>query len=182
MLYSKSMQFAPLAEDIVFIDTEFTSLDPAIGELLSVGIVKQDGSTLYLELETTAPIDPWVERHVMPQLKQQKISASDAKQQIRAFIGRKMPYAMAYVDNYDNLYLVKLFGVGKLPFKWMTLDFSTVLFMHGVDPAKLLANGSDVKVFYESLGIDFKIYRQHHALDDALLLRDVWQKLIAKIL
>jgi DNA polymerase III epsilon subunit-like protein len=38
-------------KNIVFIDTEFTDLDPYKGELLSVGIVKLSGEELYIEFE-----------------------------------------------------------------------------------------------------------------------------------
>lgn len=165
--------------NLVFIDTEFTSLEPATGEILSLAIVKLTGEELYLELESSAPVDPWVARHIVPTLTGPKVTAAEAKQQIRKFLGRKMPFAVAYVDNYDSLYFVKLFGAGKLPFKWMTIDFASILFANGIDPTKMLATESEAKTFYRSLGLDLSKYTAHHALDDARLLRDVWQRVIA---
>ena len=106
-----------------------------------------------------------------------KLSREEAKHQIKKFLGRKNPFAVAYVDNYDSLYFVKLFGVGKLPFKWMTIDFSSILFAHGIDPTKMLATESDAKQLYRSLGIDLAQYTAHHALDDARLLKDAWTAL-----
>lgn len=175
------MQLQPFEpNNVVFIDTEFTSLDPATGEILSLAIVKLSGEELYLELESSAPVDPWVARHIVPTLTGPKVSLQQAKLRIKKFIGRKMPFAIAYVDNYDSLYFVKLFGVGKLPFKWMTIDFSSILFAHGIDPTKMLASESAAKTFYRSLGIDLTKYQAHHALDDARLLRDVWTRIVAK--
>ena len=169
------MQLSPYeSENLIFIDTEFTSLDPAIGEILSIGIVKLNGDELYLELETDAKPSAWVSKHILPTLQGVKVSKQLAIKQIRQFLGRKNPFAIAYVDNYDSLYAVKLFGEGKLPFKWMTIDFASILFANGINPTKLLATESDAKRFYTSLGINLGAYQQHHALDDARLLRDVW--------
>lgn len=167
--------------NIIFIDTEFTSLDPRVGEILSIGIVKLNGDELYLELEvpTDAPVSAWVKTHILESLTELKVSREEAVRQIRKFLGRRKPFAVAYVDNYDALYAVKLFGEGeKLPFKWMTIDFASILFAAGINPTKLLASESEAKRFYRSLGIDPSAYRQHHALDDARLLRDVWLKLV----
>lgn len=160
--------------NLVFIDTEFTSLDPVVGEILSIAIIKLTGEELYIELETDAVPSNWVKRNILPMLTQPKLDQEETKKAIRKFLGRKDPFAIAFVDNYDSLYAVKLFGEGKLPFKWMTIDFTSILFANGINPTKLLATESDAKKFYTSLGIDLTKYKQHHALDDARLLRDVW--------
>lgn len=174
------MQLTPYEpNNLIFIDTEFTSLDPSVGEILSIGIVKLSGEELYLELESKAVPSKWVEKNILPSLTAPKVTADQAVRQVRKFLGRKKPFAIAYVDNYDALYAVKLFGEGeKIPFKWMTIDFASILFGAGINPTKLLASESDAKVFYRSLGIDPTKYRQHHALDDARLLRDVWLKVV----
>ena len=162
--------------NLIFIDTEFTSLNPATGEILSLGIVKLNGDQLYLELECSATPDAWVTKNIIPMLKETKVSVEDAKLQIQKFIGSVPPFAIAYVDNYDSLYFVKLFGAGKLPFKWLTIDFASILFAHGINPSRAIASESDAKKFYRSLGVDATKFRQHHALDDARLLREVWIK------
>lgn len=41
------------SENIIFFDTEFTHLDVEIGELLSIGLAKNTGEELYLELDYT---------------------------------------------------------------------------------------------------------------------------------
>ncbi|NBU33084.1 hypothetical protein EB118_06435 [bacterium] len=160
--------------NLIFIDTEFTSLDPSIGEILSIAIIKLSGEELYLEVETDAIPSSWVSKHIIPTLSGNPVSKAQAQKQIRQFLGRKNPFAVAFVDNYDSLYAVKLFGEGKLPFKWMTIDFASILFANGIDPTKMLATESGAKTFYRSLGIDLNKYKAHHALDDAKLLRDVW--------
>lgn len=160
--------------NLIFIDTEFTSLDPAVGEILSIAIIKLSGEELYLEIKTDAVPSDWVAKNIIPSLNGWAVSKDKAIKDIRHFLGRKNPFAIAYVDNYDSLYAVKLFGEGKLPFKWMTIDFASILFANGINPTKLLATESDAKKFYTSLGINLSKYKQHHALDDARLLRDVW--------
>ena len=94
-------------------------------------------------------------------------------------MGRTNPFAIAYVYNYDALYIVKIFGEGsKIPFKWMTIDFASILFANGINPTKFLATESGAKTFYKS--IDIEKYQQHHALHDARLLRDVWVKITSQ--
>ncbi len=175
------MQLKPYEPDnLIFIDTEFTSLEPATGQILSLAMIKLTGEELYLELEYDGVVDPWVKRHILPTLTNPKVTVHEACRQIRDFLGPKMPFAVAYVDNYDSLYFVKMFGAGKLPFKWMTIDFSSILFANGINPTKLLATESGAKTFYKSLGIDVTKYQQHYALDDARMIRDVWLAIVKK--
>jgi len=164
-------------KNLIFIDTEFTDLDPYKGELLSIGIVKLNGDELYLELECDAKSTPWVKKHILPSLDGPKFDREDAAVQIREFLGDTQPFAVGFVDNYDVIYLTKIFGAGELPFRWTTVDFASVLFAVGINPVKFLGDQSGSRAFYKKLGINYKNYREHHALDDAKLLRDVWVKL-----
>jgi len=166
-------------ENIVFIDTEFTDLDPYKGEVLSIGIVKLNGDELYIELDQKAEPTEWVKKHIIPTLNNPKLTMDKACEQMCEFLGDSMPFAVCFVDNYDVIYLTKLFGAGKLPFRWMTIDFASILFAIGVNPVKYQLDSSGAKAFYRKLGIDMKKYRQHHALDDAKLLRDVWLKVVS---
>lgn len=166
-------------KNIIFIDTEFTDLDPYKGEILSIGIVKLNGDELYLELESDAKPTDWVKKHIIPTLKEPKISKTEAVNKIEKFLDGKLPFAVGFVDNYDVIYLTKIFGAGKLPFRWMTVDFASILFAIGINPVKLQLDSSGAMSFYKKLGIDMKKYRNHHALDDAKLLRDVWTKIVA---
>ncbi len=163
--------------NIIFIDTEFSDLDPYKGEILSVGIVKLSGEELYLELEYNGESSEWVAKHILPSLKEPKVSREVAEIKIREFLGDTLPFAVGFVDNYDVIYLTKILGAGKLPFRWMTIDLASILFAIGVNPVKFQLDSAGARSFYRKLGIDMKKYRQHHALDDAKLLRDVWIKL-----
>jgi len=46
-----------------FLDTEFNGFG---GALLSAALVPEDGEEFYVTLACADPIEPWVERHVMP--------------------------------------------------------------------------------------------------------------------
>ena len=163
--------------NLIFFDTEFTSLDPYSGEILSIGIVKLSGEELYLELETEAEPTAWVKKHIIPMLNLPKVSRQEAIKAIQTFLGDKNPFAIAFVDNYDTIYLTKLFGEGNLPFRWMTVDMSSILFAIGVNPVKFMPEETGATKFYKKLGIDLRKYKNHHALDDAKLLRDVWLRI-----
>ncbi|MCA9328584.1 3'-5' exoribonuclease [Candidatus Saccharibacteria bacterium] len=173
------MRFEPFErKNIIFIDTEFTDLDPYKGEILSIGIVKLNGEELYIELESNGQASDWVQKHILKMLDGPKFSREQAVEQIQGFLGSSLPFAAAFVDNYDVIYLTKLFGAGNLPFRWMTIDIASVLFAMGINPVKYQLDKEGAKAFYKQLGIDTKKFRHHHALDDARLLREVWLKLI----
>ena len=44
------------SDNIIFLDAEFSTLDPYEGEILSIGLVKLNGDNLYLELEYNGPL------------------------------------------------------------------------------------------------------------------------------
>ena len=48
-----------------FLDTEYNGWG---GALLSLALVPEDGEELYLTLDWDGPLDPWVERNVIPYL------------------------------------------------------------------------------------------------------------------
>ena len=48
-----------------FLDTEYNGWG---GELLSLALVPEHGEELYLTLAWDRPLEPWVERHVVPYL------------------------------------------------------------------------------------------------------------------
>jgi len=166
-------------KNIIFIDTEFSDLDPYKGELLSIGIVKLSGEELYIEFDYDGESNDWVKKNIIPTLTGEKLSREQSAVRIKEFLGDTQPFAVCFVDNYDVIYLTKLFGVGNLPFRWVTIDFATILFTIGINPVKFQLDNSGARSFYKKLGIDMKNYRQHHALDDAKLLRDVWMKVVS---
>ncbi len=170
--------FTPFSDNILFVDTEFTSLDPYKGELLSIGLVKPNGEELYIELEWDGAVDDWVQEHVVPFLAEEKIERGEAIRKLKDFVGNKEPFMVAYVNQFDALYLYKLCGTDGTPFHWIPIDFASVLFSLGMSPESYYHG--DKNNFYQELGIDHTRYREHHALDDAKLLREVYLKLASK--
>lgn len=166
--------FTPFSDNVIFFDTEFSSLDPYVGEILSIGMVKHSGEELYLELEYGGEYSEWVQEHLLDTLTQEKVSREEAQKQVTDFVGDAKPYLVAYVNQFDVIYTYKLFGVDGHPFYWLPIDFAAILFGLGVDPEQYYKNQ---KEFVRSLGIDAEQFTQHHALDDARLLREVYLKL-----
>ncbi len=169
----------PFSENVVFWDTEFSSLDPYKGEILSLAFVKPSGEELYLELEHTAEVDPWVEKNVLPSLTQTKVSKEAAFEQIKNFLGESKPYLVAYVNFFDAVYFYKMIGnkdvTKNYPFHWIFLDFASMLFGLGQNPE--IFSGPNKPKLLAELGIDSSTYKAHNALDDARMLRDVYLRL-----
>lgn len=160
----------PYSDNIIFFDTEFTDLDVKKGELLSIGMIKNTGEELYLELEPDGPIHPWVVDHVLPHLIGNPIPKDEAKEKLRAFVGEGEPYLVAYVNQFDAVYWYQLFGGAKEhPAYWIPIDFASILFGYGYSP-----NSMGKHAFFEELGIDKDKYQLHNALEDARLLRDTY--------
>ena len=155
---------------LIFIDTEFSTLDPYKGEILAIGMVKEDGEELYLELECNAPCNGWVIKNILPTLTQEKVSREVAKKLICDFVGGDQPVMVGFVNQFDTIYLYKLFSSPDTPFFWVPLDFASMLFTRGYDPEDYMGEG---KLFRE-LGVDNKKYQLHNALDDAKLLRETY--------
>lgn len=171
------------SDNIIFFDTEFSTLDPYKGEILSIGMAKMNGEELYLEIEHKGEVSPWVRENLMSFLTQPKVSRREAGIQIKKFAGSTNPYLISYVNEFDAPYLYKLLEVNDmrgnkaLPFHWIILDFASILFTLGRDPSLLVDEKKDI--FLKDLDIDISKYRAHHALDDAKILRDVYLKLIS---
>ncbi len=165
------------SENIIFFDTEFTSLDAEVGELISLGLVKYTGEELYLEVEYTREPHPWVVEHVLPYLTHKKVSREEACRQLTEFLGSSggegKPYLLAYVNQFDAIYWYKLFqSAQEHPAFWIPLDFASILFAEGRDPGSM-----SQEAFFSELGIDKTLYQDHNALSDARLLRDVYLKM-----
>lgn len=157
-------------------DTEFSSLNPYKGEILSIGLVKLNGDEFYCELEYDGEVDKWVKKNIIPTLKGVKLSREEAKKKIRKFIGKKKPYFVGYINQFDAIYWYKLFGTDNHPAFWLPIDFASILFSMGIDPESYMCD--DKNNFYKKIGIDASKYKNHHALDDAKLLREIYLKFI----
>lgn len=178
------MKIKPFSDNILFYDSEFTSLDPYKGEIVSIGLVKPNGESLYVEIEhDPSTADLWVQENILPTLKGDFISRDEAKKKIEEFIGDSHPYLVSYVNQYDVIYWYKLFGKksGKNDqrdeelVQWLPIDFASLLFFCGFNPNKFS------KEQEEFLNMDIKKRKQHNALEDALLLREVYYKFLEKI-
>lgn len=157
------------SNNIVFVDTEFSDLNPYVGEILSIALVKMDGSELYLELEYDGACSAWVKEHILPTLTEKKVTRDVAKAKIRDFLGNASPYLLGFVNQYDDVYLSKLFVDDEKPYNWLPLDLASMLFMRGLDPQAEIS---------PKLGLDSSKYREHHALDDARWIRDAYCALV----
>ncbi|MBI4134942.1 MAG: hypothetical protein HY471_02460 [Candidatus Sungbacteria bacterium] len=174
----------PFSDNLIFWDTEFSTLDPYKGEIISLGMVKMTGEKLYLELEHEGECSQFVEEHVLPHMTGTKVSRESAKQSIIQFLGEGRPFLMSYINVYDAIYLLKLFNPGgestkDAPFHWIFLDFASMLFAVRRDPSVFSGKRTSVLGLTAEFGIDASQYREHHALDDAERLRDIYLKIIA---
>jgi|SRR3989344_3489231 len=172
-------QFKPFSNNIIFFDTEFSSNDLSIGELLSIGVVKMSGEELYIEFKYSGPVSSWVKKYIIPTLKGQKVGKDTAIKKIAKFVGKNKPYLISYVIPYDSVYLHKLFGskdFDKMPFHAWPIDFASVLFSIGLNPDSL--KSANLTKFAKEVGVDVSKYKLHNALDDARLLREVYLKVI----
>ena len=168
------VSFKPFSNNVIFIDTEFSSLDPYRGETLSIGMVKLNGEELYVELEYEGEVDEWVKDNIIPTLTEKKLSRKEAVKKVNDFIGTVESYMVGYVNQYDTIYWYKLFRPDNDPLYWLPIDFASMLFAFGINPESYSSENEDN--FYQEIGIDYSKYRKHHALDDARLLRDVYLK------
>lgn len=166
----------PFSDNIIFFDTEFSSLNPYKGEILSIGLVKLDGSELYLELKYDGPVNDWVKENILPNLNRPKVSREKAREEIIKFVGQAKPYVVGFVPQFDMIYLYKLFAKDDMrmeietPLHWLPIDFASLIFASGKNPEEYLD-------FAKSLGVSQEGYHIHNALDDAKLLREVYMKL-----
>lgn len=169
-------KFAPYSKNIIFLDTEFSCVDPYKGEILSIGLVKLNRDELYLELEYEGYVEPWVKKNIIPTLKDKKVSRNMAVEKVKKFVGNEKPYVVSFVNQFDDVYMHKLFksvSIKDLPFFWLPIDFASILFGMGLDPYSLRDENFLIKI-----GVDTTKYKHtHNALDDARLLREVYLKM-----
>ncbi len=171
MKWQRDILSLPYSERCIFVDTEFTSMDIRVGELLSVGLVRPNGEELYVEIEYTGSVHPWVQEHVLPYLQGNPVSSSNAVEQLRTFVGNDTPYMISYVNQFDAVYWYTLFGSPQAhPCYWIPIDFASILFAHGFDP-----NSMGKHAFFEQIGVQKDTtVQKHHALHDARWLKTVY--------
>ena len=112
---------SPLPTSRIFFDIKFIEDGKTI-DLISIGLIRQDGATLYFE---NAECDydrasPWVRENVLTRLGGQSVQASreSIARNIVEFVGEK-PEFWAYYADYDWVVLCQLFGtMMDLPKGW----------------------------------------------------------------
>jgi hypothetical protein len=164
-------------KNIIFMDGEFATLTPDGVDLISIGLVKPNGEELYLEIEFDGEIDSWVRKNVMPYMKGKKISKEEAVKRIKEFVGKDKPSLIAYVNQFDWMGICRLFDaknpkeiVENVPFHWVPIDFASIMFERGIEPGT-----SPVKLA-KKIGINVTDLKMHNALDDARLLKRIYEK------
>lgn len=143
----------------IWFDMEFIEDGRAI-DPLSIGMVREDGRTLYMQNEDCNQhrANEWVREHVLPKLDKQYDSPRIIREVVREFAGDR-PEFWADYGAYDWVALCQLFGaMVHLPKGWPMFcrDFQQLIDGKSWQPNPI-----------EPL-------RAHHALNDALWLRKQW--------
>ena len=149
----------------IFFDTEFIE-DGAIIDLISIGMVREDGAEYYAEAYECDLlfVSEWVKQNVIPHLRGEKKPRRQIAQEIVEFVGQS-PEFWAYFADYDWVVLCQLYGtMMQLPEGWpkFCLDIKQVAYLMG-DPSLQRPEGGD-----------------HDALADARWNKRIWHELMRK--
>ena len=146
----------------IWFDTEFYDNGKTI-DLISIGMVKANGRTLYLESSDAdlENVSDWIKENVCPRLlgKDQK-SNKEIADIIMDFAGLR-PEFISYYCSYDWVVLCQLYGsMTQLPKGWpmFCVDIKQISYLQG--DFRLLPN-----------------LAAHNALDDALWAKRAWEQL-----
>jgi hypothetical protein len=149
---------------LVFIDTEFTSLDEPY--LISAGLVAADGRELYFEMTGVSPnvCSAFVRQTVLPLLDGPALTPIQAAERISVFLAPCGTSVTLFCDapRYD-VELIRPFLPANLEWKVAVPSFDT-------DTEERAYQGAYEAAFASGL-------RRHHALDDARAARRAWLSL-----
>lgn len=146
----------------IWFDTEFIEDGKTI-DLISIGLVREDGATLYLESRecNLDRASQWVKDNVIVHLTGERWDRAAIASQIKQFAGEK-PEFWAYYADYDWVVLCQLYGT------MMDLPKGWPMFCR------------DLKQLTDDVGRRGRIELpkqtdlEHHALSDAQWTRDAW--------
>jgi hypothetical protein len=141
-------------------DTEFIEDGKTI-ELLSIGIVREDGATFYAEPEEAdhSRASDWVKANVLPHLTGITTPRREIAKDIVDFMGEK-PEIWAYYADYDWVVLCQLFGtMMQLPKGWP---------MYCRDVKQLCDSRGNPKLPEQKS-------QEHNALADAIWTKEAWE-------
>ena len=140
-------------------DTEFIEDGKTI-DLLSIGVIAEDGRTFYaepVEADQDKASD-WVKANVLPHLKGPRMPRELIARSLIDFMGEK-PEIWAYYADYDWVALCQLFGtMMDLPKGWP---------MYCRDVKQLCDSNGNPKLPEQTS-------TEHHALTDAEWTREAW--------
>lgn len=144
-----------------WLDTEFIE-DGVTIDLISIGIVAEDGRELYCESSgaNLTRASKWVQDNVLPHLTHQVQTRSQIREAIRKFVGDDpKPQFWGYYADYDWVALCQLFGTMlDLPKHWSKYC-------------------RDIKQWCDMLGnpeLPSQDKNEHHALADARWNKSAW--------
>jgi hypothetical protein len=141
----------------IWFDTEFIEDGKTI-DLISIGLVREDGTELYLESAdcNKSKASQWVVDNVFPHLTGEIIRRPEIAERIREFAGND-PEFWAYYADYDWVVLCQLYGtMMQLPNGWPMFCRDLRQSLDGVPLEEVPQQGKG----------------EHHALADARWVRD----------
>lgn len=143
----------------IWFDTEFIEDGHTI-ELISIGMVAEDGRQLYREFHfNDDKASDWVRQNVFPYLAGDRRDRYEIRREIVEFMGEK-PEIWAYYADYDWVALCQLFGtMMDLPKGWPMYC-------------------RDVKQWCDDMmnpQLPKQDSTEHHALADAIWTREAWE-------
>lgn len=145
----------------IFFDAEFYENGKVI-ELISIGMVREDGESYYAETlnaRNIADMTEWLRINVQPHLIGKEKDKLKIKSEIINFVG-ETPEFWAYYADYDWVVLCQLFGtMMDLPGSWpmFCMDIKQLAVMKG-DPE-----------------LPRQIGAEHSALSDAIWNKQAWE-------
>ena len=177
---NQKTSFVPFSDDIVFFDAEFSGIDACTHDLMAGGMIDVTGEKeLYFELPyDDSKVSDWTREHVVPYMTGEVITHEEAKEAIRRFCGNTEPHLVATVNQRDMAFFHQLFDDIDEPIHRIPIDFASVLFAIGLNPARTI--GDEKEKFYKEFDIDLADYNMHNALEDTRLMRDLYMKLAEK--
>lgn len=140
----------------VWFDTEFIEDGKTI-DLISIGIIREDGEELYLESKETdwSKASDWVLQNVRPHLYGQQYTRKDIGEHVLKFVGDYVKFWGYYAD-YDWVVLCQLYGrMIDLPKGWPMFCRDIRQLLDGVPKETVPQQGKG----------------EHHALADAKWVR-----------
>ena len=179
-------------KNVIFMDGEFTDLSAQGTKFVSIALIKPNNRYYYAINSDydSASVSDWVRENVLIPLYKQTISGDQRNhlsalnfhkvigktekqiaEEIRQFVGDSRPYLVADVNQFDWMGICGLFGVWGTPFFYIPIDFASILWAKGIAP--------DIRRedLAWDLGIDVSCFKKHNALDDARVLKALYERI-----